>query len=163
MTERAPPIVVEGLVIIGAFPAVGHAKVDTLEAQFLAHQVIFPEHTAAIHWRWSYILEHIPEVRDRHLYHDLSDIFASIEAGPTGHRMFAAYDLAILQHRLWDTINHNSMCLPQVYGWNVCVAQTWQKRLLERVEAQKPWRRNARGKVRKPITAEPAKVGKWYH
>jgi hypothetical protein len=103
-------------------------------------------------------------MKTRHLYEDLSDIYGEIEKGPAGARLYAAYDLAILQHRFWDVLYQNNLTLPCPYGWHSVNCQAWQRKLLDRIEAQRPWRRNKFGKIKKPVSvAKSDKPGKWVH
>jgi hypothetical protein len=156
-------VYVDNTKIVGAFQAEGHPKVAEVEAAFLRQHIWYPEHNAVLHFRWSYILENIPEMRSRHLYDDLTDIYESVATGGSCSRLFAAYDMAILQHRFWDLLFKNGMILVHAHGWQQCASQAWQRRLLERLENQKPWRRNQFGKVKRPVAKKPPPVGRWYH
>lgn len=150
--------------IVGAFRAQGHPLVAALEAAFLRQHIWFPEHNGAVHFRWAFILENIPEMRTKHLYDDLTSVYETVAYSGSSARLFAAYDMSILQHRLWDTLVKNGMCLVHVHGWQTCASQAWQRRLLERLESQKPWRRTGEfGKIKKPVDKPAPKPGTWYH
>lgn len=163
MVDHSEPVVTDGLRIVGAFAATGHPGVSMLESAFLRQHVTYPEHVSVVHWRWSYILEAVPQMRSRHLYDDLSDIYREAEKQRAGKELYAAYDLTILQQRFWTILRENQMTLAHVYGWQFCAAQAWQRRLLARVNAQKPWRRSGHhGKIKKPMLAPPS-LGKWFN
>lgn len=153
----------DGLTIVGAYAAVGHPKVDALEAAYVSQLAFYPEHNAVMHWRWAFILEHVPQMRTRHLYDDLTDVMEWGHAQPAGDILVAVYDLAVIQHRFWDLIYRNGYTLILAYGLQAAASQVWQRKLLDRIEEQKTWRRNSRGKLRKPVTTEPKKVRSWYH
>lgn len=140
--------------IVGAHEAVGHSKVDELHDLFVNQLGFFPEHNCAVHIRWQFILEHIPEMRELKLHQDLSGLYRDALELPSCFRLFAAYDMAILQHRFWQCLYENNMTLAHVYGWNLCAAQGWQRQLLPRLEHQKPWRRSRFGKVKKPVLSD---------
>jgi hypothetical protein len=136
---------------------IGHATCERLHTAWTNQHVWFPEHNCAIHVRWQFILEYIPEMRVAHLYDDLTPIYEDAAVNlPACNRLFAAYDMTILQHRFWQCLYDRKMTLAHVYGWNLCAAQAWQRRLLPRLEGQKPWRRGKYGKVQKPVIV-PAK------
>lgn len=161
--DHSGPVRVDGLCIVGATHEVGHATCASLHEAWLNQHVWFPEHNCAVHVRWQFILEHIPEMRELHLYDDLSPIYADAVTQPAGCRLFACYDLTILQHRFWQELYERKLTLAHVYGYHLCAAQAWQKQLLPRLEGQKPWRRNKYGKIRKPVVIEPQMTLRNYH
>lgn len=161
--NHSGPVRVDGLAIVGAFHGVGHAKVAELESVFLRQHVWFPEHAAAVHVRWTFVLEHVPGMRGRHLYDDLSDVYEAALKLPSSYRLLATYDLSILQGRLWRVLADNGMTMLHAFGWELCAAQAWQRRLLARLEEQRPWRRNNFGKVKRPRSVPDAKTRRWFN
>lgn len=159
--DHSGPVRVDGLCIIGASHGVGHAKCAELHSIFVRQHVWYPEHSCVVHVRWQFILEHIAEMRSAHLYDDLSPIYEAALTLPHGHRLFACYDMTILQHRLWQALYDNKLSLAHVYGWNLCAAQAWQRRLLKRLEEQRPWRRTKYGKIRKPDQVPAKQLTGW--
>lgn len=132
-------------------PSAGNSICDGAHAEFVNQIGWFPEHNCAVHVRWQFILEHIPEMRELKLYNDLSGIYRNaIDTLPAGNRLFACYDMAILQYRFWQCLFENNLTMTHVYGWNLNAAQAWQRRIQPRLETQLPWRRNKFGKVKKP-------------
>jgi hypothetical protein len=161
--DHLDPVEVDGLKIVGAYARAGHSLVALVEAAFLRQDEIFPEHFAPVHARWGVILEKLPEIRGRHLYEELSDVYRIVEAESLSQRTLVAYDLAILQHRFVVLLAQNRMLLPGGTAFYSCNARAWQFKLLDRIERQKPWRRNTYGKIKKPVTAEVRKIQPWYH
>lgn len=163
--DHSGPVRVDGLTILGAFHGIGHAKCAAIERVFLSQHLWYPEHNCAVHVRWSFVLEHIPAMRSRHLYEDLSDVYREAMTWRSGYPLLAAYDMSMLQERLWRVLNGNGLTMTHAYGWELCAAQSWQRQLLTRMEEQRPWRRNTFGKIKKPrIVAVPETPNrKWYH
>lgn len=162
--DHADPVEVDGVSIVGAYAAVGHPHVLALEHAFVNQSVIFPEHNLPVFERWSLIIENLPLMRGKRLHHNLTAVYQDAEMMPAGHPLIVAYDLSILQYRFWEVLWQNGMLLPTAHGYQVCAAQAWQQRLLVRIEEQKPWRRNTRGKLKKPVTKPlHAMPGKWFN
>lgn len=151
--DHSGPVRVGGLCIVGASHGVGHEKPAALEEAFLQRHVWYPEHNCAVHVRWQFILEHIPEMRTRHLYDDLSDLYHEAMKLQSCMRLFAFYDMTILQGRFWTALHDHHLTLEHAFGYHLCAAQGWQRQLLTRLETQRPWRRNRVGRIKPPIVA----------
>lgn len=158
--DHSGPVRVDGLAIVGAFSMVGHARVAGLEDVFLKQHVWYQGHNCAVHVRWAFILEHIPAMRGRHLYEDLSDVYQDALKLPASFRLVATYDMAVLQGLLWRILAQNGLTMIHAFGWELSAAQIWERQLLKRLQEQTPWRRNTFGKVKKPRVVEAA-TKKW--
>jgi hypothetical protein len=164
MADHLDSITVDGLAVRGAFAAVGHPVIDELEQRFLLQHVVYQENPeGVIHFRWTNILSRLPAVRGRHLYDDLSDVYAAVETGPPGPAVGAAYDLTWLQERFWGALRANNMTMRHGELWHVCTAQAWRRKLMQRARDQKGWRRNTKGKLKEPIAAPVRKTQTWFH
>lgn len=151
--DHSGPVRVDGLCIVGAFHGVGHAKPAAMEEVFLQQNLWYPEHRCPLHVRWQFILEHIPEMRTRHLYDNLSDLYREALKLPSCMRLFAFYDLTVLQWRFWNVLHERQLTLAHAFAYHLCAAQSWQRQLLERLQTQSPWRRNRAGRIKRPIVA----------
>lgn len=160
--DHTDPITVGGLTLVGATAAKGHPDAAKLERAFLDQHVLYPENeTAVVHWRWTKILEYVPAMRGRHLYEDLSDVYAAVEAGPPTLAVNWAWDLTFLQERFWDELLARRMCFTHANYYFGCAAQAWRRRLMSRIQNQRAWRRDRRGTLRGPVVKPVQAVQKW--
>lgn len=142
----------------------GHAAIQEYQRAWTSQAVFYEEHNYALHLRWSLILQHIPDMKTRYLYEDLSDVYQRAIDGPPGVPLLCAYDLAVIQQRFWHLMWENKWTLPSAYGYHVNATSVWQRHLFRRLEQQRIWRRNASGKLKRPI-AKPVdtKPAQWLH
>lgn len=119
-----------------------HPIIEAIEQKFLANPEAYEDVPMAVCDRWMATRAVLKDVlRGRHLYDDLTDIYALAAEKWTDPLLFAAYELATLQYWFYVVLHNNRLIRKHVQEWNATMVFAWRTRLAERKRTTLPWRR----------------------
>lgn len=134
-------------------------KARALVTRFLVSNTQFDEMPLPVNERWASLLQHFPQLRDRHLFDDFSDIYRNAaERGDFGD-VTMALNLAWLQNRFIHALYHHGMLPTHIHQILIEHGYAWQKHLLARQQVTTMPQRSD-GRIRK-AKIPPYKTPTW--
>lgn len=129
--------------VVGPYPHDGgHPLIRAVEQKFIANQQCYDDLPAPVCDRWMVVRAVLAdELRGRHLYDDLTDVYATAVRSWTNPKLFSAYELAALQSWFFIILRNNGLVRSHVQEWVTHTAFAWRTRITERDGATQPWRR----------------------
>lgn len=114
------------------------STIERLESDFLRLNAVYPEDEMSVADRWFRILEYLPDVRGRHLYEDLTAVYANIYNNVAGSRVSACIDFLLIRQRFFMMLNDTGVgrTHQNLYEIDVCVL--WRDRLIDRMDDVDP-------------------------